>query len=62
MSEKYQSLSVAELRAMLKERNVKNISGLRKAQLVQLLDSLDGSAAVAADRPKRRKAAGQNQS
>ena len=52
MSEKYQSLSVAELRAMLKERNVKNISGLRKAQLVQLLDSLDGSAAAAADRQK----------
>ena len=44
MSEKYQSLSVAELRAMLKERNVKNISGLRKAQLVQLLDSLDPGA------------------
>ena len=52
MSEKYQSLSVAELRAMLKERNAKNISGLRKAQLVQLLDSLDGSAAPAADRQK----------
>ncbi len=52
MSEKYQSLSVAELRAMLKERNVKNISGLRKAQLVQLLDSLDGSAAATADRQK----------
>lgn len=45
MSEKYQSLSVAELRALLKERNAKNISGLRKAQLVQLLDSLDASAA-----------------
>ena len=45
MSEKYEALSVAELRAMLKERNIKNISGLRKAQLVQLLDSLDGGAA-----------------
>ncbi len=45
MSERYQSLSVAELRALLKERNAKNISGLRKAQLVQLLDSLDASAA-----------------
>ena len=46
MSERYQSLSVAELRALLKERNAKNISGLRKAQLVQLLDSLDASAAA----------------
>ena len=52
MSDYYQSLSVAELRALLKERNAKNISGLRKAQLVQLLDSLDASAPGAAGRQK----------
>lgn len=43
MSANYQTMSVAELRSLLKERGAKNISALRKAQLVQLLESLDSA-------------------
>ena len=43
MSVNYQTMSVVELRAILKERGAKNISALRKAQLVQVLESLDGA-------------------
>ena len=37
MREKYESLALAELRAIAKSRGMKRISGLKKAELVELM-------------------------
>ena len=37
MREKYESLALAELRAIAKSRGLKRISGLKKAELVELM-------------------------
>ncbi len=47
MSESSTNLSVAQLRAILKEHHVKNISGLRKAQLLDLVAAIPNAAAAA---------------
>ena len=36
MREKYESLALADLRAIAKNRGIKGTSGLKKAQLVEL--------------------------
>ena len=41
MTEKYDNLSVVQLREMLKAQGVKNTSVMRKAQLIQLADELE---------------------
>lgn len=41
MAEKYNTLSVAQLREMLKSQGVKNTSAMRKAQLIELLGEFD---------------------
>jgi transcription termination factor Rho len=41
MSEKYNTLSVAQLREIVKAQGIKNTSVMRKAQLVQILDELE---------------------
>ena len=37
MREKYESLALADLRAIAKNRGIKGTSGLKKAQLVELM-------------------------
>ena len=42
MNEKYNTLSLVELKAIVKAQGIKNTSSMRKAQLVQILcDTLD---------------------
>ena len=53
MREKYESLPLAALRELAKARNMKNISSLRKAQLIEAMLAQDekDKAAAAADTP-----------
>ena len=44
MIEKYNTLSLAELKAIAKTLGIKNTSSMRKAQLAQILSDLEGKA------------------
>ena len=49
MREKYESLALADLRAIAKNRGIKGTSGLKKAQLVELMLAEDEKGEVIAE-------------
>ncbi len=54
MTEKYNTLSVVQLREMLKAQGIKNTSVMRKAQLIQLADELESKAQRSQHSPEDR--------
>ena len=52
MSSEYSSMSVVQLREIIKEKGIKHTSGLRKAQLVALLEQLDQSPQSRSQEPR----------
>jgi len=52
MREKYESLSVTVLREVAKARGLKNLSGLKKSELVELMLKEDEKEAAKEESPK----------
>lgn len=55
MKEKYESLSAVELKAIAKARGLKNLSGLKKSEVVTRMLEADEKMNVSRKYPKRRK-------